>query len=87
MAKSSEPKLKELSVTVSMGGKVTIVKFDHSSEWFISKSRTFGIPEDWTTEEAKEFQERELQAMREEMDAQDTLEYEERFEQSFMNKG
>lgn len=86
MAKSSEPKLEQLSVNISMGGKISIIKYDQSSDWFISMSRTYRIPEDWTNEESEEFQAAELERMREEIDALDTKEFEERFEQSFLSK-
>jgi hypothetical protein len=78
----SEPRLVEVSVTRSQGGKITIVKFDHSSDWFNSLSRKYEIPEDWTEDQAAAFQiekHAELEAI---VDALDQADYDVRAEQS-----
>lgn len=52
----SEPKCIEVGTTASVGGKVQVVKFDVSVDYFYSISRKYSIPEDWTEEDVDKFQ-------------------------------
>jgi hypothetical protein len=57
MAKTSEPKCIEISVQHSGGGKVSIRDYGAiQSNWGLSMSRRFEIPEDWTQKQIDEFQ-------------------------------
>lgn len=51
------PKLEEVVVSASFGGKVGIVKFDLSADYHLSQTRRYSIPEDYTNEQAEAFQE------------------------------
>jgi hypothetical protein len=82
MAKVSEPRCIEVSVTRSQGGKISIVKYDHSSDWFNSMGRRYEMPEDWTQDQIDEFhieKQAELEAI---IDALDQADYDVRAEQS-----
>lgn len=53
----SEPKCIEISVQHSGGGKVAIRDYGKiSSNWGVSMTRRYEIPEDWTEEQVDEFQ-------------------------------
>jgi hypothetical protein len=80
----SEPKLVEVSATRSFGGKVQIVKYDIDSSYFVSESRRYSIPDDWSEEQALKFiEEKDLEVRnRVEQKAQD--EFDSLFDQSYL---
>jgi hypothetical protein len=51
-----DPKCIEASASVSVGGRVQIVKFEYSQDFHYSQNRKYEIPEDWTEEDVKRFQ-------------------------------
>lgn len=81
----SEPKLIEISASASAGGKVQIIKYDESSDYFVSLSQKYTIPDDWTAEEATEFQIAVQEELREHVDALAQIERDERFDQSYLS--
>lgn len=83
----SEPVLTEVNLTYSSGGKVQIIKYDLDSSYFVSESRKYSIPEDWTEEQALEFQEKKREEIRARVEAQAQVEFDERWEQSYLNQG
>jgi hypothetical protein len=78
----SEPRCIEVSVTRAQGGKVSIVKYDHSSDWFNSLGRRYEIPEGWTEEEVAAFQKQKQAELVSLIDEQDQVDYDERAAQS-----
>lgn len=56
MKKMSEPACTEALVSVSVGGKVQIVKFEYSADFHYSMSRKYDIPEGWTEADVADFQ-------------------------------
>lgn len=83
---STEPKLVQVAVTRSAGGKVAITKYGNiTSDYFVSASRTYSIPEDWTNDQVDEFQLAESITLREVVDEQAQIEFEERWSQSTLN--
>lgn len=81
----SEPKLEQIGMSVSLGGKVAIIKFDLSADYHVSGSRTYSIPEDWTNEQAEDFQVQEYERLREVVDKQSQVEYDDLWEQSYLS--
>lgn len=65
----SEPRLEEVTVSVSLGGKVGLVKYDLSADYHLSQTRRYKIPEDWTNEMAEAFQVEAEAALRKVVDA------------------
>jgi hypothetical protein len=82
----SEPKVLQASVTQSMGGKVTIIKYDLDSSYFVSESRTYSCPEDWTEDQFEVFLEEKRQELRARVDEKAQLEFDERWDQSYLSK-
>lgn len=82
----SEPKLTQVGLTISAGGKVQIIKYDLDSSYFVSANRTFTIPDDWTQEQAEEFQAEQLDRLRTQIDKRADIEFDERWKQSYLNK-
>lgn len=80
-----KPRLTEVSVASSAGGKVQIIKFDVSSDYFVSLSQKYEIPEGWSDEDALEFQVEKYNEIRAIVDAQAQNEFDERWEQSYLN--
>lgn len=64
----SEPRVIEVSTTVSVGGKVQIVKYEHSQDYFFSLGGRWEIPDDWTDEEADEFRLDRMAELREQLE-------------------
>lgn len=83
----SAPVLTEISIAASAGGKVQIIKYDLSSDYFVSESRKWSVPEDWTEEDVQEFTEARRDELRERIEKQAQIEFDERFEQSYLNQG
>lgn len=50
-----EPRCIEASATVSLGGKIQIVKFEFTQDYFYSQGGKWSIPEGWTDEQCEEF--------------------------------
>lgn len=55
--------LKEIAVSVSLGGKVQIVKFEFSQDYHYSMSAKWDV-EGFTVEEAAEFREAQIEELR-----------------------
>lgn len=81
----SEPVLKEININFSAGGKVSIIKYDISSDYHVSASRRYEIPESWTDDEIREFEAKVYEEVRLTVDERAQAEFDERFEQSFMS--
>jgi hypothetical protein len=82
----SQPKLIEVSINASAGGKVAIEEYAKiASDYTVNMSRRFQIPEDWTVEEAKEFHLKERAELRAIVDKMADEEFEERFGQSYLS--
>lgn len=82
----SEAKVIEVAINCTAGGKVAIEKYGNiTSDYGISHSLKFQIPEDWTEEQAKEFQAEQYAELRGIVDAYAQLEHDERFQYSFLN--
>lgn len=80
MSDLDTPRCVEVSVTRSQGGKVAIVKYDHNSDWFISMSRRFAVPEGWDQDAIDAFQVEEHDKLKAIVDAMDTEEMNTRLE-------
>lgn len=65
---ASEPKLTEVKISASSGGKVSQIKFDLSFDTHMSAARTYTIPEDMTNEQAEQWQMEQLAALYNEVD-------------------
>lgn len=83
----SEPQVLEVSANFSAGGKVSIVKYDVSSDYHVSISKKYAIPEDWDDERATDFLLEKYDEIRSMVDERSDNEFEARFEQSYLNKG
>jgi hypothetical protein len=64
----SEPKLEEVVISVSFGGKVQIIKYEIGSDYHVSQTRRYSIPEDWNNVQAEEFQAEEHDRLRSEVE-------------------
>lgn len=80
-----EPKLKEINVSFSAGGKVQIIKFDVSSDYHISASERYEIPEEMSNEDARAFRDAKYTEIRALVDAQAQAEFDDRWEQSYLS--
>jgi len=61
-----ESKIKEVTVSSSVGGKVQIVKFEYSQDFHYSMSQKFEV--DMTEKEAEEFREQKLMELRDQLE-------------------
>lgn len=69
-----------------MGGKVAILTYGNvTSDYFVSESRKWSVPEDWTQDQVDEFVEARREEIRMRIDALATSEFEERFDQSYLS--
>lgn len=82
---ADKPVLKEISVSVSAGGKVQIIKYDVDSSYFVSSSKRYEIPESWTEEEAAAFEKQVHDELRQIVDNRAQDEFDERWEQSYLS--
>lgn len=78
----SEPKLEQVGFTASVGGKVQIIQYKLSSDYFVSASRTYSIPEDWDNSQAEDFQVEQMLRLRDLVDSAGQAEFEALHEQS-----
>lgn len=69
MASKEQPRCVEVSASFSSGGKVSIEKYDWSSDWHTSMSRRYEIPEGWSEEEIEAFQYAKWQELYDVVDA------------------
>lgn len=53
---SDQPKCVEVSDTVSVGGKIQIVKYEVDQTYFYSFTRKYEIPEGWNERDVEDFQ-------------------------------
>ena len=51
-----EAKCIEASASVSVGGKIQIVKFEYSQDYHFSINRKYEVPEDWSEKDVDKFQ-------------------------------
>lgn len=84
---NEEPRLKEVTINYSAGGKISIVKYDHSSDWHTSETQKYDIPEHWSRAKAEEFAADVAEKIRTRVEARSDAEYEVRYEQSFLSGG
>lgn len=85
---NDKPRLIEVSISASAGGKVEIIPYAKiTSEYHLSISRRYEVPEGWSAEEAEAFQQEEYLRIREGVDNLAQAEYDERFSQSHLNQG
>jgi hypothetical protein len=78
----SEPRCVEISVQASGGGKVAIKEYGKiASNWGVSMTRRFEVPEDWDQDQIDEFQIDQRQHLRELIEVIDQAEFDERYEQ------
>jgi hypothetical protein len=82
----SEPRCIEIAVQHSGGGKVAIREYGKiTSNWGLSMSRRFEIPEDWTQEQIDEFQVTENDRLHKLIEALDQEEFDQRYAQRDWN--
>lgn len=62
------PKCIEVSAQVSFGATVEVVKFEYVPKVFIGLSRKYEIPDDWTEQDARDFQSATAQDLRDEIE-------------------
>ena len=63
-----EPKCVEASASVSVGGRIQIVKFEYSQDFHFSLNRKYEIPEGWTEDQVKDFQQEKSVELRAEVE-------------------
>lgn len=81
-----EPKCIEVSVQYSGGGKVAIKEYGKiTTNWGVSMSRRYEIPEGMTEEQIDEFQVEKRKELRDLVDPIDQAEFQERYEQRDWN--
>lgn len=80
--KKTEPQCIEAAVSSSVGGKVTLVKFDLSSDYHYSINRTYSIPSDWSEDQTNEWQKNKLIDLREQLESIAQAEADDLMEQS-----
>lgn len=51
----AEPRIIETGVSVSVGGKIQVKKYEISSDYYFNQSAKWSIPDDWTDEQAQKF--------------------------------
>ena len=81
---SESPQLREINISFSAGGKVSIVKYDVSSDYHISASKRYEIPDGMSEEDVAAFEEQKYNELRQLIDDRANAEFEERYNQSFM---
>lgn len=64
----TEPVCTEITATVSISGKVQVVKYEYSEDFFFSWGRTYSIPDDWDEEDVQKFQAAKTQEYRDVID-------------------
>lgn len=64
----SKPILREISVSVSTGGKVQVVKYELSADYHYSVGGKWSIPEDWTDSEAEDFRQYQIKKLSDELE-------------------
>jgi len=71
----SEAKCVEVTATVSLSGKVQIVKYEHDQGYFFSLGGKWTVPEDWTEDQIDEFKMEKLAELRVQLEdpAQDEI--------------
>lgn len=84
---NEEPTLKEVTINYSAGGKVAIIKYDHSSDWHTSETQTYAIPEHWSRAKAEEFAADVADKIRARVEARSDAEYDIRYQQSYLFTG
>lgn len=77
-----QPRLSQIGITSSMGGKVQIIQYREDSSFFVSHSETWDVPEGMTTEEVEAFRVDRYQELREQVDGLAQIERDERVGQS-----
>lgn len=65
---SSEPICTEVTVSSSVGGKVQIVKFEYTADFHYSMSRKYSVPEGWTEQDVRDFQQDKTIELRENLE-------------------
>lgn len=64
-----QPKLIEVSVSASTGGKMQLVKFEISSDFHFSMSGKWSIPENMSDEDAELFRNEQILRLRSEIES------------------
>ena len=60
----SEPKCIEVTATVSLSGKVQIVRYEHDQSYFYSLGGKWTIPDDWSEDQIETFKMEKLAELR-----------------------
>lgn len=77
----SEPRCTEATVSSSVGGKVQIVKFEYSQDFHYSFTRKYDVPENWTEQDVKDFQQDKVVELRTQLEGLANAEVEELMKQ------
>lgn len=64
----SEPRCIEASASVSVGGKIQVVKYEYTADYFFNFSRKYEIPEGWTEQDIADFQQNKAIELREQIE-------------------
>jgi hypothetical protein len=59
-----EPQCIEVTATVSLSGKVQIVRYEHDQSYFYSLGGKWTIPDNWTAEEIENYRLEKLAELR-----------------------
>jgi hypothetical protein len=62
------PRLIEVGVSVSNGGKIQLKKFEFSSDYHFHLSGKWTAPEDWTDQQAEEFRHEQVLRLKAELE-------------------
>lgn len=65
---SDQPVCTAINIEVEVGGKVQIVKFEYTADYKYSIGRTYSIPEGWTEQDVKDFQQDKAIELRENLE-------------------
>lgn len=68
MSDVDKPRLIEVGVSVSTGGKVQLKKFELSSDYFLNVSGKWSVPDTMTDDEAEQFRNEQLLRLRSELE-------------------
>jgi hypothetical protein len=58
----------EASASVSVGGRIQIVKFEYSQDFHFSMNRKYEVPSDWSEDDVKNFQKEKCAELRAEVE-------------------
>ena len=76
-----KPKIMETGVSVSLGGKVQIKKYEIDSSYHFSHSAKYEMPGYWTDDQAAEFRAKVMELLKTELEKAAQYEVDKLFEQ------